>query len=282
MAYKSVFSVMTAPAQAQATIAVCAELCAAHGAHLDLLALGIDRLQMGYSYIGAETVLMDATMAQAAEEARLNKAAAEAALLQPAPGLRWSLDSAVVQIGMVNDLVAAHARFADLVVLARPDETGAVAGADTVLEAALFRARSPVLMLPTDRPATGMPPRRIVIGWDQSAEALAAARAALPFLKAAEQVVITVVDPKTFGAERSDPGGLLCQMLVRHGVKAEVSVLARTLPRVADVLARQVSDLNADLLVIGAYGHSRLREAIMGGATRDVLRDTVVPVLLAH
>lgn len=282
MAYKSVFTVITAPAQAQASTAACADLCAAHGAHLDVLALGIDRLQMGYSYIGAETVLMDVTMAQATEEARLNEAAARSALDQPAPGLRWALDSAVVQIGMLNDLVATHARFADLVVLGRPYEAAATAGADAVLEAVLFQARTPVLVVPTDRKTAVVPPRRIVLAWDQSAEALAATRAALPFLKDAEQVVITIVDPGSFGAERSDPGGLLCQMLVRHGVKAEVSVLAKTLPRISEVLARQVTDVNADLLVMGAYGHSRLREAIMGGATRDTLRDSVVPVLLAH
>ena len=82
--------------------------------------------------------------------------------------------------------------------------------------------------------------------------------------------------------ERSDPGGLLCQLLVRHGVQAEVSVLARTLPRVSDVLARHVRDLDAGLLVMGAYGHSRFREAILGGATRDMLEAAEVPVFLAH
>lgn len=282
MAYKSVFSVITAPAQAQATIATCANLCAAHSAHLDVLALGIDRVQMGYSYMGAETVLMEATNSRATEDARLNETAAKAALAETAPGLRWGLDSMVVQLGMINDLVVSHARFADLVVLGRPYEPAAADGADAVLEAALFHAHTPVLVVPTDRHPVVVPPRRIVLAWDQSPEALVATRAAMPFLQAAEQVVITIVDPGAFGAERSDPGGLLCQMLVRHGVKAEVSVLAKTLPRVADVLARQVTDVNADLLVMGAYGHSRLREAIMGGATRDTLHASTVPVFLAH
>jgi nucleotide-binding universal stress UspA family protein len=265
MAYKSVFSIITAPAQAHATIIACADLCADQGAHLDVLAIGIDRLQMGYSYMGSEAVLLDATMAQATEEARLNEAAARAALAEPAPGLHWALESAVVQFGMVNDLVANHARFADLVVLGRPYDTAAATGADTVLEAALFQARTPVLVVPTDHTKTVIPPRRIVLAWDQSPEALT-----------------TIVDPKAQGSERSDPGGLLCQMLVRHGVKAEVSVLAKTLPRVSDVLARQVMDMNADMLVMGAYGHSRLREAIMGGATRDTLHTSVVPVFMAH
>ena len=91
-----------------------------------------------------------------------------------------------------------------------------------------------------------------------------------------------VIDPPAHGPERSDPGGLLCQLLVRHGVKAEVSVLARALPRVSDVLARQARDVDADMIVMGAYGHSRFREAILGGATRDMLEKSEVPVFLAH
>ncbi len=104
----------------------------------------------------------------------------------------------------------------------------------------------------------------------------------MPFLRRAENVSIVVIDPPAHGPERSDPGGMLCQMLVRHGVHAEVTVLARTLPRVSDVLARHLRETNADLLVMGAYGHSRFREAILGGATRDMLEKAEIPVLLAH
>jgi nucleotide-binding universal stress UspA family protein len=121
-----------------------------------------------------------------------------------------------------------------------------------------------------------------VIAWNEGREAMNAIRAALPLLKAAECVDIAVVDPAPTAPDRSDPGGLLCQMLVRHGVKAEVSVLARSMTRVADVLKRHLRDRDADLLVMGAYGHSRLREALMGGATRDMLEEAEVPVLLAH
>ena len=106
--------------------------------------------------------------------------------------------------------------------------------------------------------------------------------AALPLLQAAHLVNIAVIDPPQHGPERSDPGGMLCQMLVRHGVKAEVSVLARSMPRISDVLNRHVRDMDADMLVMGAYGHSRFREAILGGATRNMLEMAEVPVLMAH
>jgi nucleotide-binding universal stress UspA family protein len=140
----------------------------------------------------------------------------------------------------------------------------------------------PVLVLPDSGLGRAAQPRRIVVGWNQGREAMAAVRAALPVLVQADLVNIAVVDPPAHGPERSDPGGLLCQMLVRHGARAEVAVLARTLPRVSDVLKRHVRDQNADLLVMGAYGHSRLREAILGGATRNLLEQAEVPVLIAH
>jgi len=69
---------------------------------------------------------------------------------------------------------------------------------------------------------------------------------------------------------------------VRLGVKAEVTVLARTQPSVADVLASHARDRDADMMVMGAYGHSRLREAVLGGATRAVLEHAAIPVLMAH
>ena len=84
------------------------------------------------------------------------------------------------------------------------------------------------------------------------------------------------------GPERSDPGGVLCQYLVRHGVKAQVSVLAKTLPKISDVLARHALEEGCDMMVMGAYGHSRLREAVLGGTTRAVLEAMKIPVLMAH
>jgi len=93
---------------------------------------------------------------------------------------------------------------------------------------------------------------------------------------------VAIVNPPPHSPERSDPGGMLTQMLARHGVRAEVAVLAQTLPRVSDVLARHMADCDASLLVMGAYGHSRLREAILGGVTRRMLEHATLPVLMAR
>ncbi|MDO8882749.1 MAG: universal stress protein [Pseudotabrizicola sp.] len=281
MTYKTIFTVATQAEHVPLTIAAAARFCAQNDAHLDVLALGVDRTQMGYSYIGTGAVLLQVAQERADNDARALEAAVKAAVAAEGPGLRVSTEAAVTQIGAITEIVAQRARFADLVILARPYGTDQGIEAEAVVESALFEGRAPVLVLPESGLATATP-KRVIVAWNQGREAMAAVRAALPLLKQAEQVTITVVDPPVHGPERSDPGGMLCQMLVRHGVHAEVSVLARTLPRVSDVLLRHVRDRDADLLVMGAYGHSRFRQAILGGATRNMLEQATVPVLMAH
>lgn len=281
MTYKSIFTVATQAAEVPVMIAAAAQVCALWDGHLDVLALGVDRTQLGYAYVGAGAVLLQVAQERAEEAARGVAQAVRAAFAAEAPGLRAGVEAAVTQFGALTDLVAQRARFADLVVLGRPYGKDQDGEAEAVIEAALFEGRAPVLVLPETGLAQAVP-KRVVVAWNQSREAMAAVRAALPLLKQADQVTITVIDPPVHGPERSDPGGMLCQMLVRHGVRAEVTVLARTLPRVSDVLQRHLRDMSADMLVMGAYGHSRFREAILGGATRNMLEQATVPVLMAH
>jgi nucleotide-binding universal stress UspA family protein len=281
MAYKSLLTVATSAEGLLPTVSAAAAIAQTMDAHLDALALGIDRTQIGYSYVGSGAVVIAAAMDRAEAEARDASAALKSAIDAQPPTLRTAVDSVVTHLGAVTDIVAARARYADLVVLPLPyGETRGVED-EAIAEAALFQGMAPVLIVPPSGLKTAEP-KRIVVAWDQSREALVAARRAMPFLKRAELVQIVVIDPPPHGPERSDPGALLCQLLVRHGVRAEVSVLARTLPRVSDVLARFVRDTDADLLVMGAYGHSRFREAILGGATRDMLEHAEGPVFLAH
>lgn len=281
MAYKTI---LTAAAESQAlsrTITAAARICAAHDAHLDILALGIDRMQAGYSYMGLDMASVQGALERAETDAREIEAAALAGLAAESPSLRAAVETLSVQSAALAQVIGRRAQFADLVILPRPYGATDDTASEAILEAALFEGRAPVLVLPDDGHLSATP-EHMVIAWNQSPEAMAAVRLALPFLRHAKTATICVIDPPSHGPERSDPGGLLCQMLVRHGVKAEVTVLARTLPRASDVLLRHVVDQNADLLIMGAYGHSRLREAILGGATRDILEQATVPVLMAH
>ncbi|WP_102226273.1 universal stress protein [Acidimangrovimonas sediminis] len=279
MAYKTLLTVLTSLAGADHALAAAVEIARREDAHLDVLCLGIDRTQAGYYYAGATVMLQQELIDRAKSDAEELEAKARSILERE--GIRWGVDSAVAQIGGLGAIVALHARFSDLVI--QPLPYGPTCGQEdeAVVEAAMFDGRAPVLVVPAVG-LGGSLGKRVVIAWNQSNESLTAIRRALPMLTAADTVNIVVVDPPQHGPERSDPGGPLSQMLTRHGIRTEVSVLAKTMPLVSDVLKRHLRDQNADLLVMGAYGHSRFREAILGGATRAMLEGTEVPVFMAH
>ncbi|MCK4712317.1 MAG: universal stress protein [Marinosulfonomonas sp.] len=279
MAYKSLLTVITDTNVAKPALEKAIVMARAEDAHLDVLCIGVDRTQTGYYYAGASAVFQQEVIEKAKEEA----AAAEkfATGILEKEDIKWSLDKAVAQLAGLGRLVAHRARFSDLVILPRPYGKGCGQEQETIVESALFEGHVPTLVIPPKAEATAGA-KRIIVAWNESSEAMSAVRAALPALIAADSVNIVVIDPPQHGPDRSDPGGALSQMLVRHGVKAEITVLAKTMPRVSDVLLRHARDMNADMIVMGAYGHSRFREAILGGATRNMLENTRVPVLMAH
>lgn len=279
MGYKSIVTVVTDAEIDKAALNASIKIARLEGAHLDVLCLGIDRTQPGFYYAGANALVIQDNLIQAQTDAE----ALEKKVNDELDGqdITWAISAATVQMAGLTPFVAHRARFADLVILPRPYGPGRGHESEAIIEAVLFNSHVPVVVIPdgSDFPdAVG----QTIIAWNESAEALAAIRAALPFLKGADRVDIAIIDPPTHGPDRSDPGGQLSQMLVRHGVRAEVSVLAKTMPRVSDVLCRHCGDKDADLLVMGAYGHSRFREFILGGATRNMLEVAEVPVLLAH
>lgn len=279
MGLKSILTVLTDTGCAAPSLSLATALARSQDAHLDVLALGVDPTQPGYYYAGANALIQQVSLERAGEDAKKINDFAEEYL--HAQDIRYGVETAVAQIAGMSPLVGEHARFSDLVVLPKPYGPGRGAELEPLVETALFQGQAPVLIVPDEAPLETRP-KRIVVGWNESRESLAAIRQALPFLIEAEMVSITVVDPPQHGPTRSDPGGSLTQFLARHGVNAEISVLAKTLPRVSDVLQRHVQDINAGMLVMGAYGHSRFREAILGGATRNTLENATIPVLMAH
>ena len=279
MAYKSLMSFMSDAELGRSVLKHVAAQSDLWDAHADVLCLGIDRSQAGYYYAGANALLVQESMSRAQADAAEIKS-------QIMPefdrlGIRGGVDSGVAQLADLGRAVALRSRFSDLVVLPRPYGEGRGVEAEVMVEAAMFEGGVPVLVVPEETDPMGQP-ETILLAWNESDEALAAARHALPFLKGAQNVRLVVIDPDPHSPERSDPGGMLAQMLSRHGARCEIDVLGRSLPRISDILARHVMDTNADMLVMGAYGHSRLREALIGGATRDMLEAIPVPVLMAH
>lgn len=279
MSYKSISTFIGSEAELNATLPAAMAFAQQQDAHLTTCLMGVDMTPAGGFYMGASPILLQETLERAQTDAEALESLARKKL--DGETLRWSTESAVVQFGGLPGLVGLRSRFSDLVIQSRPYGRDTLPTQEAVVESALFEGQAAVLVIPEN----GLKPRfseRVVVAWNQSNEALTAVRRALPLLRLADQVCIAIVNPPAHSPERSDPGGLLTQMLARHGVRAEVSVLAKTLPRVSDVLMRHMNDIDAGLLVMGAYGHSRLREAILGGATRNVLENTEWPVFLAH
>ena len=279
MAYKSLLSVITDTKLTQSILAQMVALAESQDAHAEALCLGVDRSQTGYYYAGANAMILQDTLNRANAEADEILASAQDYLRKT--GIRWSAENGVVQIADIGRHVARRARFSDLVILPRPYGKDREAEAEPIVEAAMFDGHAPVLLVPDDAKPLASP-GTVMIGWNESVESMRAIRCALTFLKQAELTRIAIIDPPRHGPDRSDPGGLLSQMLARHGVKCEIDVLSKTVPRVSDILNRHAVDTNADMIVMGAYGHSRFREAILGGATRNMLEQSEVPVFLAH
>ena len=194
----------------------------------------------------------------------------------------WRYRAADLAGRQTADLIAEEARAHDLVVLGRPARTERDhTSADTGAIVAQASAR-PVLLLPaSDAPFADLG-RHVVLAWNASREAQRAISGALPLLQDAEQVDLVVVDDDHawVSPHGEEPGADIALYLARHGVHVEVSRLGCRRRSVADALCAHVDEQGADVLCMGAYGHSRLREFVLGGTTYEMLRRLPVPTLV--
>ena len=178
-------------------------------------------------------------------------------------------------------LLARQGRAADLTVVG---PAGGEGGGDDALlaEAAFMDTGRPALVVPPAWAGT-LPPARALVAWDGSREAARAAGDAVPLLQHAAEVTVLVVDAHAAGPRFGDqPGAGLTAFLARHAVKARVKHVAGIAGGPGPTILAQAKEERADLLVMGGYGHSRVREMLFGGTTRHILDHTNAPVLLAH
>lgn len=178
-----------------------------------------------------------------------------------------------------------QSRYADLVVLSQDPEHGHELGLPARVRGlpehlALHGAR-PVLVIPDSWQGEPIP-GTAVAGWDGSMQAIRAFEAALPLLQRASSVKLALINPDTLtGLHGEEPGADMALFLARHGVEVEVLV-ERTGATAGHALAALAKDCGAGLIVSGAYGHSRYREWVLGGVTRELLARAPVPLLIAH
>jgi nucleotide-binding universal stress UspA family protein len=187
------------------------------------------------------------------------------------------------QQGLLARTVALNARYADLAILgqAEPPKSPGDEAATLPADVALTAGR-PVLIVPYIGVSTP-PGSHVLVGWNASREATRAVNDAMPLLQRAKKVTVLTIDPESGSRDHGEVlGADISLHLDRHGVRAEAAQTAASDIDVGDVILSRTADIGADLIVIGAYGHSRAREALLGGVTRHLLRHMTVPVLMSH
>ncbi len=279
MTYQSITTVIHDLDESHAALEWAIAASRAWGAHLNIICAGVDHSDPGYYYAGAQAIAVQENLSVAQSAASQIEDMIKTRLATE--DILWDCEAVTVMLNGLEPFIADHARFFDLAILPKPY------GADrsridvTIFETCLFGADIPVIVVPDGAPFVAEP-KTILVGWDDGAEALAACRAALPFFAKAVATDICIIDPPLDRQDRSDPGGRLAHMIARHGASASITVAAKGPDSIAAELLRRGMEKDASLLVMGAYGHSRLREAMLGGATRDILQTTSLPILMAH
>jgi nucleotide-binding universal stress UspA family protein len=180
--------------------------------------------------------------------------------------------------------VSLQARYCDLVVLGQydPDDTDSSTPSDFA-ETVILECGILVLMVPYATSVTSIG-KRVLVSWNGSKEAARAIHYALPMLQRAAQVDVAVFDPETLPATyRAVPDKDILDWLRRHGITGKVTrqVTAGDID-IGNALLSLTTDLGSDLLVMGCYGHTRFREVLLGGVTRQILKSMTVPVMMAH
>jgi nucleotide-binding universal stress UspA family protein len=281
MSYKDLLVVLDAAPDTSGRVDLAATLAERFSAHLaGLYPIPSPELprRAGYADLAALEPVYHEWRARALEQAEQTREAFEraAALRGVASEWRgaaegWEADPAL------------HARYADLTILGQrdPDDD----------EMALTRPRPERVTLASGRPILVVPyagkfatvGRCVLVAWDASREAARAVADAMPLLARAEAVTVLVVDPHTGPDGHGDlPGADIARRLARHDVKAQVERTVSAEVPIGEALLSRIADLGADLLVMGAYGHSRARELLLGGATRSILASMTIPVLMSH
>jgi nucleotide-binding universal stress UspA family protein len=203
---------------------------------------------------------------------RFEQAAKRAGISAEGVALSTDISSAASQLG-------AMARRFDLAVVGQPEPEKSIAE-EGVGEAVLFESGRPVIMVPYIQ-QQGLKLDRVMVCWDGGRAASRAIADSMPFLEKAKQIEVVLVAGNPAKSDEI-PGADLGQHLARHGLKINVKrVIAPDIDVTSAVLS-YAADSSADMIVMGGYGHSRLREFVLGGVTRGILATMTVPTLMSH
>ncbi len=277
MSYKDLLVHVDDSPGSSARLELAASLARRFDAHLAGLAVdpGIVMPIMADAAVSPE--LLETLEADRAARMEAAESAFRSAMQAAGLQAEWRTES-----GETVSRIALHARHSDIVVVGQESTEGGLGVVGGLADALVMTCGRPVLIVPY----IGVPETlatRVMIAWDGGREAVRAINDALPLLAGAEIVEVVSVNPEERSADHGQiPGADMCLHLARHGVKAQAQHVAASDVDVGNMLLSRVADVGADLLVMGAYGHSRWREIVLGGATQQVLSEMTVPVVMSH
>ncbi len=283
MVYKDLLVVLDADPRIQDRILLAAELAERFGAHLlGLYVAAISEPPGRLDYFNSDAPLFGSlyrdTEVQIRAQAERTRLLFEDIIGRHSLSSEWRAAS-----GYPSEVVAVHGRCADLIILGQinHDDARSPLVRPRPEEVALLAGR-PILVVPYAGTFANVG-RKVLVGWDASREATRAVNDAMPLLAGASSVTVIAIDPEQSRERHGEvPGADIALHLARHGVSAKVERTVSAGIGIGNTLLSCASDLEADLLVMGAYGHSRVHELLLGGATRTVLGSMTLPVLMAH
>jgi nucleotide-binding universal stress UspA family protein len=196
-------------------------------------------------------------------------------------GISFEVRGIREDVALIPRYAGIEGRYADLVLFGTPDSYEIGWLRRRVIETEMLSAGSPLMILPTS--VAPRPINYAVLGWNASPEAGQVARDLVGLAEPGARIDVVAVDPRpTDSGHGAEPGSDIARHLARHGFEIQVHVLPSCSRPVADVLQGFARMRNADLLAIGAYAHSRVREVILGGVTRELIEESNLPILMSH
>ena len=280
MDYKDILVVTDDTPRCEERVDVAMRLAARHEAHVIGLMVQVHVDLQSYAEMNLPTELVEHQRRVEEEAAARVREKFERQLTPSGIAFEWhSAEGDPVRA------VALFGRHADLAIIGQdnPESRGFGISRDLAEHVVLASGR-PVLVIPYigTYPHVG---EHVLVAWDASREAARAVADALPILQRARRVIVLSANPDSspsHGSHGELPGADIARHLARHGVRVEVQRLDSREVAIADMLLNRIADEGVDTLVMGAYGHARVRELWLGGVTRHVMRSMTVPVLVSH
>jgi nucleotide-binding universal stress UspA family protein len=263
-----------------AAIDAALSLAKAHDAHISALVTLEHPMPLvtEFGYVPVEASQRELDEASAAAEAQAARARTQLAREAVSSEVRLT----EVMMLWSEETAALHARHADISVLGGPDPKQASPRFALTFKSLLLSSGRPVLVVPTGA-SLPSPLRRVVLAWKPTAEATRALHDALPLLAGASEIDVLMIDPQVAeGRHGEQPGADIARHLSRHGLTVNVVSMPKEGRSIGANLLRHAQEVDADLLVMGGYGHAHWREVILGGATRTVLDGMRKAVLFSH